>query len=158
MHKSLRVVDTSAWIEWLSRTELGKRLHADFPVPDCCLVPALVQYELAAWAHRELGQSERERVIAFTENCRFAQLTRETTLAAAALRLDRRLPTADRLIYATARKLGVDVLTCDAHFEGLPHVVFHRKTTPPRASVSEPRAGYIRGRVPMAAHSSSSLM
>lgn len=33
----------------------------------------------------------------------------------------------DAIVYATALAYGADLLTCDAHFEGLPDVVFFRK-------------------------------
>lgn len=37
------------------------------------------------------------------------------------------LATADAVVYATALEYDADLLTCDAHFEGLPGVVLIRK-------------------------------
>lgn len=37
------------------------------------------------------------------------------------------LPTADAIVYATALDRGADLLTCDAHFEGLDHVTYVAK-------------------------------
>jgi predicted nucleic acid-binding protein len=48
-------------------------------------------------------------------------------LLAAELHQRHRLATADAIVYATAQSRGADLLTCDAHFDGLPGVVFHRK-------------------------------
>jgi predicted nucleic acid-binding protein len=31
---------------------------------------------------------------------------------------------ADSIVYATAIERGADVLTCDAHFQGLPNIVY----------------------------------
>jgi predicted nucleic acid-binding protein len=39
-----------------------------------------------------------------------------------------KLATADAIIFATARARGATLLTCDAHFEGLPGVDFMPKT------------------------------
>jgi PIN domain nuclease of toxin-antitoxin system len=38
-----------------------------------------------------------------------------------------KLPMADAIIYATALQEYADLLTCDAHFEGLPGVVYVAK-------------------------------
>jgi predicted nucleic acid-binding protein len=38
-----------------------------------------------------------------------------------------KLASADAIMLATARRHEADVLTCDAHFEGLPGVRYYRK-------------------------------
>ena len=37
-----RVVDTSAWIEWLTASSLGQKLGKRFPVKAHCIVPTIV--------------------------------------------------------------------------------------------------------------------
>lgn len=49
-------------------------------------------------------------------------------LLAADLHRAHRLATADAIVYATALQQGADLLTCDAHFEGLPEVTFLAKS------------------------------
>jgi hypothetical protein len=34
-----RVIDTSAWIEWLTGSPLGKKLSKEFPEKTLCIVP-----------------------------------------------------------------------------------------------------------------------
>jgi predicted nucleic acid-binding protein len=58
-----------------------------------------------------------------------AVLDTRTAIAAAQICRERRLATADAIVYATAQEHGGEILTCDAHFEGLPGVVFVAKTT-----------------------------
>lgn len=123
-----RVVDTSAWIEWLLGSELGQRLRQEFPERDTCIVPTMVQLELAKWLVREVGEDEADRVIAYTEKCQVAALDTRTALLAAELHRQFRLATADAVVYATARQWGAELLTCDAHFQGLPGVVFFSKS------------------------------
>jgi predicted nucleic acid-binding protein len=48
-------------------------------------------------------------------------------LSAAELCSRHRLATADAIVYATALEFGSDLLTCDAHFEGLAAVRFVAK-------------------------------
>ena len=47
------VVDTSAWIEWLIGSALGKRIADELPDRQDWLVPTIVQLELAKWLTRE---------------------------------------------------------------------------------------------------------
>lgn len=115
----MRLVDTSAWIEWLSDTPLGRALSPELPAREDWLVPTMVQLELAKWLTREVGEDKADQVIAFTENCIVADLDTPTALSAAALCARHGLATADAIIYATARAHGADLLTCDRHFDGL---------------------------------------
>jgi predicted nucleic acid-binding protein len=124
----MRLVDTSAWIEWLTGSPLGSTLAAEFPDRAQWLVPTLVQLELAKWLTREVGEDKADRVIAFTETCVVADLDTATALSAAELCARHKLSTADAIIYATALGHGADLLACDKHFENLPGVRFVPKT------------------------------
>ena len=62
-------VDTSAWIEHLIASPTGKKLARTFPAPNECVVPTIVQLELAKWLTRELDETVAETVIAFTSTC-----------------------------------------------------------------------------------------
>ncbi len=124
-----RVVDTSAWIEWLVDTALGRTLAPQFPTREELVVPTIVQLELAKWMLREVGEDEAERVIAYTSKCVVVPLDTRIALLAADLHRLHKLATADAIVYATARDRGASLLTCDAHFGTLPDVLFFDKTT-----------------------------
>ena len=124
----MRLVDTSAWIEWLTGSPLGITLAAELPDRAQWLVPTMVQLELAKWLTREVGEDKADRVIAFTETCVVADLDTDTALSAAELCAKHKLSTADAIVYATAKLHGADLLTCDRHFENLPNVRFVLKT------------------------------
>jgi predicted nucleic acid-binding protein len=119
----MRVVDTSAWIEWLTGSSVGRKLTKELPDRARWIVPTIVQLELSKWLMRELGEDETDRVIAYTQKCIVVPL--DTSLAVLAAELHRRhkLATADAIVYATAQQLGADLLTCDRHFANLPSVV-----------------------------------
>ena len=127
MADKMRVVDTSAWIEWLIGSALGKRLAKEIPDKANCLVPTIVQLELAKWLTREVSEEEADRMIAYTQKCIVIPLDTRLALLAAELHRTHRLATADAIVYASARDRGVDLLTCDAHFDGLPGVAFIAK-------------------------------
>ena len=114
------LVDTSAWIEWLIDSATGAKVAEHLPEQADWLVPTMVQLELAKWLTREVGEDKADQVIAFTQVCHVVPLDTEIALAAAEACREHKLATADAIIFATARTHGATVLTCDAHFEGLP--------------------------------------
>ncbi len=129
MTMPLRVVDTSAWIEWLTGSALGQQLGPHFPEKSRCIVPTIVQLELAKWLMRELGEDQADQVIAYTQKCMVVPLDTNIALLAAALHREYKLATADAIVYATARYQQAELLTCDAHFKDLPGVVYFPKRT-----------------------------
>ncbi|MFA5684585.1 MAG: type II toxin-antitoxin system VapC family toxin [Lysobacteraceae bacterium] len=124
-----RVVDTSAWIEWLVGSTLGKRLGKQIPARKECLVPTIVQLELSKWLVREQGEDEADQMIAYTRKCQVVALDTSIALLAADLHREHGLATADAIVYATARYQDAELLTCDAHFKGLPGLVLFAKGT-----------------------------
>jgi predicted nucleic acid-binding protein len=122
------LVDTSAWIEWLIGSPTGEALSERLPQQSDWLVPTMVQLELAKWLTREVGDEKADQVIAFTQVCQVVPLDTEIALAAADACRTHKLATADAIIFATAGARGATLLTCDAHFEGLPGVDFMPKT------------------------------
>ena len=118
----LRVIDTSAWIEWLIASPLGRKLDREIPAKEGCIVPTIVQLELSKWLTREVGEDEADQMIAYTQKCRVVALDTAIALLAAEMHRQYKLTTADAIVYATARSHGADLVTCDAHFKGLPDI------------------------------------
>ncbi len=123
----MRVIDTSAWIEWLVGGPLRDRLAEEIPDRAQCIVPTIVQLELAKWLVREVGEEAADQMIAYTQKCIVVALDTRLALQAADLHRQYKLATADAVVYATARDSGADLLTCDTHFENLPGVVLVKK-------------------------------
>ena len=126
----MRAVDTSAWIEWLIKSDTGRKIEGSLPTQAEWIVPTIVQLELSKWLTREISEDKADQVIAFTEACIVAPLTTRVALLAAELTRQHKLSTADAIVYATAREQNADLLTCDAHFSGLPNVTLIPKKTP----------------------------
>jgi predicted nucleic acid-binding protein len=124
----MRLVDTSAWIEWLIASPAGKAVEVAIPAWADWLVPTIVQLELAKWLAREVGEDKADQVVAFTHMCFVVPLDTKIALAAAEIWGKHKLATADAIVYATALEYGADLLTCDAHFGELPGVIFVSKT------------------------------
>lgn len=130
MASAMRLVDTSAWIEWLTGSALGTLLGSEFPDKPHWVVPTIVQLELSKWLLRERGEVESDQVIAFTQKCVVAPLDTTVALLAAEIHGRHKLATADAIVYATAQHHGAALLTCERHFDGLPGVFFFPKALP----------------------------
>lgn len=124
----MRVIDTSVWIEWLIDGPLGKKLAREIPDRAECIVPTIVQLELAKWLTREVGEDQADQMIAYTQKCIVAPLDTRIALLAADLHRQYKLATADAVVYATAREFDAELLTCDKHFEKLPDVIVVKKS------------------------------
>lgn len=118
----MRLVDTSAWIEWLIASPTGALVGRELPGREEWLVPTIVQLELAKWLTREVGEDKADQAIAFTETCVIADLDSAIALSAAEICARHRLATADAIVYATSLAHGADLLTCDRHFASLPGI------------------------------------
>lgn len=88
-----------------------------FPGRLRCIVPAIVQLELSKWLVRKVGEEQVDQVIAYTQKCTVVPLDTTIALLAADLHRERKLATADAIVYATAQYQRVELLTCDALFE-----------------------------------------
>ena len=98
-----------------------------FPNTSQCIVPTIVQLELDKWLTREVGESEADQVIAYTQNCVVIALDTKIALQAADLHRQYKLATADAIVYASALVNNAQLLTCDAHFANLPNALYIRK-------------------------------
>lgn len=127
------VVDTSAWIEWLLDSPAGRQLSAHVPPLKDVVVPTIVQFEVAGWGHRNGRPDDLDTLLATFEECVIVALTTDIALSAAQIRAQTKLPAVDSIIYATALATRSRLLTCDAHFAGLPEVVLV-----PKAPIPDP--------------------
>ncbi|MCV9938270.1 type II toxin-antitoxin system VapC family toxin [Boseaceae bacterium BT-24-1] len=123
----MRLIDTSAWIEWLIGSPTGEAVAKHLPEQSEWLVPTIVQLELAKWLVREVGEDKADQVIAYTQLCNVVPLDTEIALAAAEACRTHKLPTADAIVFASARAYDADLITCDQHFDGLPRVILIEK-------------------------------
>jgi predicted nucleic acid-binding protein len=121
------LVDTCGWIEWLTEGTLADSFAPYMKDPSDLLVPTTVQYELYKWVKRESDETTAHDTIALADESLIVPLTTEIALMAGDLSLSHKLAFADAVIYASARKHGVELVTSDDHFEGLPGVTYFKK-------------------------------
>ena len=125
----MKVLDTCVWIEAALATETGKRYEHLLQNTKELIVPTLVYYELRRWALREYGIKHADELQAGLQAATVAPLEATIALRAADLADTHKLSTADAIIYATALRHDAELVTCDAHFKGLPGVDYTPKVT-----------------------------
>ena len=123
----MRVIDTSAWIEWLTGSSLRDQLAAQIPVRSQCVFPTIIQLELAKWLARERSEERVDQMVAFTQKCVVVPLDTRIAMRSVVVHRQYKLATADAIVYATALEYGADLVTCDAHFENLANVILIKK-------------------------------
>jgi predicted nucleic acid-binding protein len=123
----MRVVDTSLWIELIAKGPLLEEARKAIAPVDSCIVPTIVHYELSKWCNRVLQQEEAKSVLSLLTECMTIDMDLAVAIEAAALSTKHKLHTTDAIIYATAQMHEAPLLTCDAHFKGLPGVEYFEK-------------------------------
>ena len=121
------LVDTCGWIEWLTDGALADTFRPYLEDTEALMVPTVVQFELYKWLERNCGEQAAMKAVARTTRSRVVDLDTSTALLAAELSRDHRLPFADAVIYACARRYKVEMVTSDDHFEGLAKVTCFSK-------------------------------
>ncbi len=127
----MRVVDTSAWIEYLGDSPAGRIIGQELPSPEDWIVPTIVQLELVKFFARKVGERTADEVFAISQGYAVVPLDSRIAFAATEACRLHGLATADAIIYATAQRLGADLLTCDAHFKELDGVRYVPKSLAP---------------------------
>ena len=118
------LVDTCGWIQWLTEGTLADSFASYMQDSAELLVPTTVQYELYKWVKRESDENTALDTIALADDSLVIPLSTDIALVAADLSLSHKLAFADAVIYASARKYNVELVTSDDHFEGLPGVTY----------------------------------
>ena len=85
-------------------------------------------FAAGAWVFPGGRIDKADEIIAFTQTCVVADMTTPIALSAADLCRRLKLATADAIVYATALAHGAEIITCDRHFEKLPHIIYFAKT------------------------------
>jgi predicted nucleic acid-binding protein len=116
----LFLVDSSGWIEFLGDGPLADKFAPYFEREERLIVPAIVLYEVYKKLLSTAGSTAADRFLSATLRARVVPVDERLALPAARISLDRRLAMADAMIYATALITGAHIVTCDAHFQGLP--------------------------------------
>lgn len=121
------VVDSSGWVEYFMAGPLGPIYRQHVLRPDI-VVPTIIIYEVCKITRREVSDDAARRAAVRMKAATVAELHADLAADAAAISIQHRLPMADAIIYATALLYGAELVTSDAHLQGLPGVTYIAKT------------------------------
>ena len=125
----MKLIDTCVYVEVLRGTPTGNLLKPLIPPPSQLLVSTMVLYELGKWLARNMGAEEADEFVAAMLTAQVTEPNAGIALHAAELSAAHQLHALDALIYATALEHDAELVTCDAHFKGLPGVEYTPKVT-----------------------------
>lgn len=126
--KRPNVVDSSGWLEYFANGPGAGNFEAPIIAVDQLVVPAVCLLEVFKVVLRGRGESDALQAVAVMRQGSVVDLDATLALAAAKVGIERRLPLADSIVYATAQMVDGVVWTQDDDFDGLPDVRFFRKS------------------------------
>ena len=118
------VIDSSGWMEFFAGSAAGKKLLPFIEKPHELVVPAITIYEVFKKILQQRDEEEALRAAGLISAGKVVDLNRDLAIEAALISAEHKLPMADSIIYATALSHDAEVWTLDAHFKGLPGVVW----------------------------------
>ena len=118
----MKLVDTCIWIEVTSDPATGQDYKRMLNEPHKLMASTMVVYELRKWLARHMESEAADEQMALVLTARVFEPTSTIALQAAELSRVHKLQAMDAFIYGTAVAHGAQLVTCDAHFEGLPQV------------------------------------
>jgi predicted nucleic acid-binding protein len=123
----MKLIDSCVWAEVLMGTPTGRFFKPLIPPAGQLLVSTMVLYELGKWLARNMDAQEADQVMVTLLTAHVVEPTANIALQAAELSVTYKLHALDALIYAAALEHDAQLVTCDAHFKGLPSVDYTPK-------------------------------
>ena len=116
------LVDSTGWIEFAGEGPRADQFAPYVGLHERTLMPTIVIYEVTKKLLQTRGDEITNRFLSSALRCVVVSLDELLAQAAAKTSLLHRLPMADSIIYATAQAYDAELVTTDAHFQGLPGV------------------------------------
>ena len=118
----MNVVDSSAWLSYFAGDENAGAFALPIEAIEELLVPSITLTEVFKCIMRQRGEDAALEAVAHMKQGKVVSLDSALAIDAAVYGLKHKLPLADSIIYATAKKFSAVVWTQDADFEALPEV------------------------------------
>ncbi|MCP4431491.1 MAG: type II toxin-antitoxin system VapC family toxin [Gammaproteobacteria bacterium] len=121
----MNVVDSSAWLSYFAGDKNSGQFAKPIEAIDKLLVPSITLTEVFKCILRQRNKESAFEAIAHMEQGTVIPLDSNIAINAASFGVELKLPLADSIIYATARKFNAIVWTQDADFKNLSDVKFY---------------------------------
>src|SRR5699024_3143424 len=120
----MNLLDSSGWLEYFVDGE-----NADFFAPiaqdiENVIIPVICIYEIFKVVRREKSKSDALQAITVLQGGKIVEISQDIALSAAIVSRKHKLPMADSMIYAIAKKEKATLWTQDIDFKGLNNVKY----------------------------------
>ena len=123
----MNVVDSSAWLSYFAGDKNAETFAKPIENIEKLIVPSITIAEVFKCILRQRDEDVALEAIAHMEQGKIIPLDSELAVNAAQYGVDFKLPLADSIIYATAKKYNATVWTQDADFKSLEGVNYFSK-------------------------------
>ena len=123
----MNIVDSSAWLSYFAGDKNARLFAKPIEALDTLLVPSITITEVFKSVLRQRNEESALEVVAHMEQGTVVALDRELAVNAAVWGVEFKLPLADSIIFATARKYDAVLWTQDTDFKGLEKIKFYPK-------------------------------
>ncbi len=120
----MNVVDSSGWLSYFAGEASAGRFAKAIEAPAKLLVPSISLTEVFKHVCRLADEESALAVVAHMQQGTVVELDSALAISAGHYGLAHKLPLADSIIYATARKFSATLWTQGRDFDGLPGVRF----------------------------------
>lgn len=123
----MNVVDSSAWLSYFAGDENARNFSTPIENIDELIIPSITITEVFKCIFRQRNEDVALEAIAHMEQANVISLDSALALDATHYGLEHKLPLADSIIYATAKKYNAVVWTQDSDFKSLDSVKYFPK-------------------------------
>lgn len=124
----MNVIDSSAWLSYFAGDDNAAVFSRPIENIEKLIVPSITITEVFKCVLRQRGEDMALECIAHMEQGKLVSLDGAIAIDAAHYGVEYKLPLADSIIYATARKFNALVWTQDCDFESLEGVKYFPRT------------------------------
>jgi len=124
---TVNVVDCSGWLEYFADGPNADYFAPPIESPATLVVPSITLLEVFRRILHYRSESDALRAAAVMQQGQVVELDPPLAFGAAKLGVECKLPLADSILMATARRFGATVWTQAESFEGLPGVNYRAK-------------------------------
>ncbi|MBN1115547.1 MAG: type II toxin-antitoxin system VapC family toxin [Oligoflexia bacterium] len=120
MTVSCKVIDSSVWIEILSKGVLHNKCVTEIENAEKIIVPALVVFEVYKKICMATSDDIALSTVTMLSQYYIEDLTRDIALIAGDISIEHKLAAADSIVLAHARHNNATLITLDNDFSGIP--------------------------------------
>lgn len=123
----MNIVDSSAWLEYFANTKYARHFEKVIEDIKSLIVPSISLYEVFKKVLSEKDENTAIQIIAHMKVGKVVDFDLPIALSAARISSEYKLPMADSIILATARKYGATIWTLDEDFKDIEGVKYFKK-------------------------------